>query len=661
MLKASSFGQNYKKRLGGMNDINEKYLRELSKKFPDKESILEEITKLNIELNLPKGTEHFLSDLHGEADAFEHIMRSASGVIKNKIDLLFKNDTEDEERERLASLIYYPEENLALLKKHDPSYSENIAKSAKRMIKILRVVGEKYSREYINKRLVGADTAYTATIQGLLWGHSSKNEAYYENTAIQTFQRTGELEGLIISLSKAIRALAVDRIHIVGDIFDRGPRADLIIEELIRFDSVDIEWGNHDALWMGASAGSEVCIATVLNNSMTYKNLDVIEFGYGISLRPLAIFAEEKYGNSKIDAFLPKGGAGGNRFERGNEETVARMHKAIALIQFKLECLTIERNPSFEMEDRMLLAKVNNDGRVDINGQSYTIKDEDFTVQSYELTEKEKSLMLYLKEAFQRSEKLQRHIRFLYEKGSMYRISNGNLLFHGCIPLKNDGDFLKLSATDGASGKELMDICDRRAREGYYSANEEVKRQGEDFLWFLWCGRNSPLSAREKTATFERLLIDEKETHTEPKNAYYRVWDDSSIAEKILTEFGLQGASSRIINGHIPVNRGESPIKADGKVLLIDGGFCSAYHSLTGIAGYTLIYNAVGMKLFAHKAFRGKEEILNGIFPEPSSEIILDKRAKKIKIRDVDRGRKIRGELCDLLVLLEKYKSGNSE
>ena len=644
-----------------MSGINEKYLRELSRKFPNKESLLEEITRLNIELNLPKGTEHFLSDLHGEADAFEHIMRGASGVLRNKVDNLFKAELDESERAKLTALICYPEENLKTAKKEVKEYSDYLISTAKMTIKILRVVGDKYQKEYVSKRIVGNVHGFESTILGILWGFNSKNCLDLEKATIETFLRVGELEGLIFSLCRAIRLLIIHRLHIVGDIFDRGPRPDLIIDELISFDSVDVEWGNHDALWMGAAAGSEVCIATVLNNSMTYKNLDVIEFGYGISLRPLAIYAEELYSDSDIDAFLPKGELGGDRFERGNDEAVARMHKAITAIQFKLECLVIKRNPKFKMDDRMMLSRVDKDGKITLNGKIYPLKDEDFKSLSLALTEKEKNLMLYLKEAFLSSEKLQRHIKFLYEKGAMYRIYNNNLLFHGCIPLDSEGEFLKLPAADFAYGRNLMDICDRKARDGYYSTNEKIKQEGEDFLWFLWCGRNSPLSAREKIATFERLLIEDKETHKEEKNPYYRIWNDEKTAEKILNEFGLFGARSKIINGHIPVNKGESPIKANGRLILIDGGFCRAYHDVTGIAGYTLIYNADGMKLFAHSAFTGKERAISGEASHTPKEIILEKRAKRIKTRDSDRGGEIRDELCDLLTLLTKYKSGNKE
>ena len=647
-----------------MSLTERKYLLELSKQYPSKAAVAAEIIRLNAILNLPKGTEHFLSDIHGEWEAFSHIRRNASGVIKNKVKFLFENELSGEEMAELSSLIYYPEEKLATAKANGTELSSWYSDTIIRLLEVCRLVGSKYTRDVVRSHLNRRAGAYEYIIEELLSeGDDIKKSAYCESI-IKTAVRIGASEDVIIALCSAIKSLVIDHLHIVGDIFDRGPRADMILDELMGETSIDIQWGNHDALWMGAAAGSRVCIATVLNNSITYKNLDVIEIGYGISLRPLALFAEKVYGRSDISAFLPKGESGGNYYAGTDDTLVARMHKAISIIQFKLECETISRNPSFNMEERLIIDKINKKkGSVKIEGKEYPLRDTDLpTVNScsYLLTDEESSIMEYLRVAFMRSEKLQRQIRFLFDRGGMYKVYNNNLLYHGCIPMNEDGSFMALDAAGGLSGKALMDYCDKKARIGYFGKDGSIeKREGKDFLWFLWCGKDSPLCARKKIATFERLLISDENAWVEPKNAYYNSWNDEKIAIKILEEFGLNSIGSHIINGHLPVKQGEHPLKANGRIIVIDGGFCKAYHGSTGIGGYTLIYNADGIRLQAHEPFFSREEAIKGNLDIVSETVIFEHKADKMRVRQTDRGAEIREKIADLMLLMQEYESGN--
>lgn len=647
-----------------MSLTERKYLLELSKKYPSRSAVAAEIIRLNAILNLPKGTEHFLSDIHGEWEAFSHIRRNASGVIKNKVRFLFEKELSDEEMAELSSLIYYPEEKLAAARSGGEDLSSWYTDTIIKLLEVCRLVGSKYTREVVRSHLNRRAGAYEYIIEELLGeGDDIKKSAYCESI-IKTAVRIGASEDVITALCSAIKSLVIDHLHIVGDIFDRGPRADMILDELMGEKSIDIQWGNHDALWMGAAAGSRVCIATVLNNSITYKNLDVIEIGYGISLRPLALFAEKVYGDSDISAFLPKGESGGNYYAGTDDTLVARMHKAISIIQFKLECETISRNPSFNMEERLIIDKINKKkGSVKIEGKEFSLRDTDLpTVKSgsYLLTDEESTVMEYLRVAFMRSEKLQRQIRFLFDRGGMYKVYNNNLLYHGCIPMNEDGSFMALDAAGGFSGKALMDYCDKKARIGYFGKDGSIeKREGKDFLWFLWCGKDSPLCARKKIATFERLLINDEKAWVEPKNAYYNSWNDEKIAIKILEEFSLNSIGSHIINGHLPVKQGEHPLKANGRIIVIDGGFCKAYHGSTGIGGYTLIYNADGIRLQAHEPFFSREEAIKENLDIVSETVIFEHKADKMRVRQTDRGAEIREKIADLMLLMQEYESGN--
>ncbi len=644
-----------------------KYMRELAKSYPNRSSAISEIINLNAILNLPKGTEHFMSDLHGEHEAFSHIRRNASGVVRRKVDVLFEKTLSINERAELSTLIYYPEEKLDsnTVTKEEKNNWYKI--TLRRLLEVCRFVSSKYTRSKVRKHLARTASGYDYIIDELLNNdYDAVNKGHYYDNILNTIINIGSAEKFIIALCSAIKSMVIDHLHIVGDVFDRGPRADLIMEQLMKENSIDIQWGNHDALWMGAASGSRVCIATVLNNSITYKNLDVVEIGYGISLRPLSLFANDIYANSDVSNYMPKGNSDGDIFIEDDDSLVARMHKAISIIQFKLEGQTILRNPGYGMEHRLLLDKINwEQGTIKLNGREYPLKEKDFPTvdreNPYALTDGERELMQYLKNAFMRSQKLQNHIRFLFEKGEIYTIYNKNLLFHGCIPLNEDGSFMNFSIAGGLSGRAFMDFCDRTARKGFFSREgSEAKQFGKDFLWFLWCGKDSPLCARKKIATFERLLIDAPETWGEPKNAYYQCWNDECIVQKILEEFSLGGEHSHIINGHVPVQykKGEDPIKANGKLILIDGGFCRAYQKTTGIAGYTLIYNADGMRISAHEPFRGVQDAINNNTDILSETVIFEQAADKIRVKNTDTGAVISEKISDLTKLVECYETG---
>ncbi len=646
---------------------NMKYLTELSKSYPTKSTVLSEIINLNAILNLPKGTEHFMSDLHGEHEAFSHIRRNASGVIRRKVDQLFSRTLTAAERAELSTLIYYPEEKLDEIEKSTVLTDDWYNVTLVRLLEVCRFVSSKYTRSKVRKHLKKTTSGYDYIIDELLNNdYDAVNKGQYYDNILKSIIEIDAAPDFIVAVCSAIKSMVIDHLHIVGDIFDRGPRADKIIDRLMKETSIDIQWGNHDALWMGAAAGSRTCIATVLNNSITYKNLDVVEIGYGISLRPLTLFANEVYANSDISSFMPKGDFNGDFYHRDDDALVARMHKAISIIQFKLEGQTILRNPDFNMQDRLLLDKIDYKNKtVNLGGVCYPLKDTDFPTidpeNPYRLTPLERDVMQYLKNAFMRSEKLQTHVRFLYEKGEIYTIFNGNLLFHGCIPLNSDKSFMKFEFAQGKSGKAFMDFCDKLARRGFFAKEGSPARvYGKDFLWFLWCGKNSPLCARKKIATFERLLIDDKSTWEEPKNAYYECWNDEETAGRILEEFGLTGANSHIVNGHIPVQskKGEQPVKANGKLILIDGGFCRAYQPSTGIAGYTLIYNADGMRISAHEPFRGIQNAISDNADIVSDTVIFERSADKIRVKDTDIGKAITEKIADLTMLLECFESG---
>ena len=647
---------------------NNKYLLELAKSYPNRSVVSSEIINLNAILNLPKGTEHFMSDIHGEHEAFLHIRRNASGAIRRKIDELFSDILSDYERSELATLVYYPKEKLDELRMNTIDLNLWYNSTLEHLLKLCRLVSSKYTRSKVRKATEKIAPCYDYIIDELLnTNYDEPNKEFYYSNIIDTIIGIGCAEELIIAVCSVIKGLVIDHLHIVGDIFDRGPRADIILDELMKENSIDIQWGNHDILWLGAAAGSRTCIATVLNNSITYKNLDVIEIGYGISLRPLSLFANDVYKNSDVTNYMPKGGQEGNFLTQDDDTLVARMHKAISIIQFKLDGQIILRNPEFNMNDRLLLNKIDYvKNTIEIDGITYALKDKDFPTidpaDPYKLTPKEAEMMRHLRNAFTRSEKLQRHAAFLFEKGEMYTVFNKNLLFHGCIPLNDDGSFMTLSAAGGRSGRALMDYCDKLARQGYFAKEgSDIRQKGKDFLWFLWCGKDSPLSARKKTTTFERLLIEDKKTWEETKNAYYTCWNNEKTAENILREFSLGGQGSHIINGHIPIkfNKGEAPIKANGKLIVIDGGFCKAYQPSTGIAGYTLVYSADGIRISAHEPFSSTQNAIHNNSDILSETVVFEHASSKIMVKDTDIGRAISEKIEDLMILLHEYENGS--
>ena len=643
-----------------------RYLKLLAHQYPTVQAASSEIINLQAILNLPKGTEHFISDVHGEYEAFLHILNSCSGVIREKIDDLFASTISKAERDELATLIYYPEEKLELLRQLLPDMNEWYRITLHRLIEVCRFVTSKYTRSKVRKALP-KDYAYI--IDELI--HTNYAEAdkrdYYENI-ISTIIDLEQADGFIEAVSGVIKRMAVDHMHIVGDIFDRGPRADIIMDSLLDYHSVDIQWGNHDILWMGAASGSRTLVATVLANSIHYNNLEVIETGYGISLRPLSVFANEVYKDCDVHRFAVKlTGPDADQYSEKDKLLSARMHKAITIILFKLERQKLLRHPEYGMSDRLLLDKIDYENRcITIGDTTYPLEDVDFPTvdraDPYALTPEEDAVINQLTASFLRSEKLQKHIRFLYSKGSLYKVFNGNLLFHGCIPMTADGQLLSFSiGGKERKGREFLDYADTAARQAYYHKLGTSERQlGMDFLWFLWAGRNSPIFGRDRMTTFERRLIKDESAWTEPKNPYYTHYQDPAMCDFLLKEFGLEGPHCHIINGHIPVKskKGESPLKGGGKLIVIDGGFCKAYQGTTGIAGYTLIYNSWVLRIVSHEPFCGQKTAIEENQDIVNNSQVFERMDARIKIAQTDIGRKLQAQADALRDLLAAYKAG---
>ncbi len=633
----------------------------LKKQFPTIAAVSTEIINLMAILELPKGTEHFMSDLHGESEAFDHILHNASGVIRGKIDRLYSDDLSEEERGELATLIYYPRIKLELLKeKYGDNKDKFLRTSILRLIEISRVVSSKYTRSKVRKALP-LDFAYI--IDELLHADNQEGDKYlYYESIVRNIVSIGRAEAFIVAISDIIKRLSVDHLHIVGDVYDRGPGAEVIMDRLMAHHSVDIQWGNHDILWMGAAAGSYACIASVLNVSLKYGNVDTIENGYGISLRLLTNLAVSTYDTAP--SFMPsvyENSAG--RLE--DASLIARIRKAIAVIQLKCEAQLISRHPEYGMDDRRILDRIDySAGTLEIDGTVHKLKENDFPTidpeNPFALTEEEELVMKGLQQSFTRSMRLQSHVRFMFEKGSLYKCFNNNLLYHACVPLAEDGSFAEF-VFDGEvySGKALLDYCDSQARRAYFSAEGSPEKQkGEDFCWYLWCGKQSPLFGRECMTTFERLLIADKTTHEEPKNPYYKYIDDEKTVEMILSEFGLEGKDSHIVNGHMPVKYkdGDTPIKANGRLLMIDGGFSKAYQATTGIAGYTLIYNSFSLRLVAHQPFASVISAIEENIDIHSTSNILEETTERKHVADTDIGKTISQQVEVLKALLLHYQ-----
>ena len=637
------------------------YLKLLSRSYPSISAAATEIINLQAILNLPKGTEHFLSDLHGENEAFLHILKNASGVIKTKIDEIFSTMMKEAERRSLATLIYYPEAKLEIIKKDTDDIEDWYKVTLYQLIELCRNVSSKYTRSKVRKALP-KDFEYI--LDELIHTNDlSHNKHEYYDQIIMTIIKIGRADAFIIALSKLIQRLTIDHLHILGDIFDRGPRADIIMDELLKYHSVDIQWGNHDIVWMGAASGSGACIANVIRNSLKYNNFDVLEDGYGISTRPLIAFAMEAYGNDDCRVFMPE--VMGGITNDTSDFMAAKIHKAITVIQFKLEAQIIKRHPEYKMDDRILIDKIDYDkGTIIIDEREYVLLDKRFPTidknNPFALSEQEEEVITHLKRSFMHSEKLQKHTKFLFSKGNMYKIYNGNLLYHGCVPMDESGGFAEVDFFGKTlSGRAYIEEAEKLARRGFFGLGDE-KQNGLDFMWYLWCGNKSPLFGKNKMATFERYFIDDEGLHSEEKDSYFKLADKEEICDKILREFGVSEERSHIINGHVPVQlkKGESPVRAGGKLLVIDGGLSKSYQTKTGIAGYTLIYNSYGLILAAHEPFESTAAAIEEEMDIHSQSMTLERSSVRRLVMDTDTGMRIKKEISELELLLEAYRGG---
>ena len=638
-----------------------RYLQRLAELYPTIASAATEIINLQSILNLPKGTEHFLTDIHGEYEAFSHVLRNGSGAVRKKIDDVFGHTLGTADKRSLATLIYYPKEKMELVKKTEEDMENWYKITLYRLIEVCKTVSSKYTRSKVRKALP-KDYAYV--IEELITEKSEvlDKEAYYD-AIVDTIISIGRAENFIVALAELIQRLVVDHLHILGDIYDRGPGPHFIMEKLQEYHSLDIQWGNHDIVWMGAAAGQMSCIATIVRTSARYGNLDILEDGYGINLLPLATFAMTVYANDPCECFKIKGDSAKSAEEN---RLNTQIHKAISIIQFKLEGQLLERRKSFNMEDRRLLHRIDYEkGTIKIYGKEYPLLDTNFPTidpkNPYALTEEENEVMHRLRSAFLKCDKMQKHMMLLLNKGSLYKVYNGNLLYHGCVPLNEDGSLKEVQIYGKTyKGKALYDALEVYVRRAFFAVNEEERERSADIMWYIWSGPNSPLFGKDKMTTFERYFIEDPETHVEKKNPYYKLLEDEKVIDNILKEFGLQGDDVHIINGHVPVQQkaGESPVKCNGKVLVIDGGFSRAYQKKTGIAGYTLIYNSYGLLLAAHEPFTSAEEAVAKEVDIHSKQVAVKLTERRRLVGDTDTGVGLRERIQELKALLEAYRSG---
>lgn len=646
-----------------MNAEKQKYLELLSKKYKNTQEVAEEIINLQAILNLPKGTELFLSDIHGEYEAFIHILNNGSGIIKNKIEDNYKNSLPEDERKKLATLIYYPEEKLKSIKKEVKNIEEFYKITLYRLIQVGRAVSSKYTRSKVRKAI---PQGFDYIIDELLHIQGDDvNKEEYNKQIIDSIIDLKKADEFIVVMSNFIKRMAIDHLHIIGDIYDRGPGAPIIMDKLMDFHSVDIQWGNHDILWMGAACGNEACITNVVRICSRYDNLATLEEQYGINIRPLSMFATKMYKDDDCALFYPKNKEYSSRHSNSDKLLMAKIQKAIAIIQFKVEGNLIRKHPEYKMKDRLLLDKINfENGTVHIDGKDYKMKDCNFPSvdpkNPYKLTDEEKEIMERLKISFMNSEKLARHVNFLYSQGGVYENYNNNVLFHGCIPMLENGEFEAVEFMGKKfKGKELMDNIENIAHKAFFG-NKEENSEAVDLMWYFWCGAKSPLFGKDKAATFERNLLEEKALHKENKNPYYKLIENEEICDKILENFGANIKEGHIINGHMPVKAkdGESPIRANGKYIVIDGGFSKAYQPTTGIAGYTLSYNSNGLVLAVNEPFESKQKAIEE-GSDIKSEIILKEHVEKRKrVADTDNGQKLQNEIADLKQLLAAFREG---
>lgn len=639
-----------------------RYLQRLAELYPTIGKASTEIINLQSILNLPKGTEHFLSDIHGEYEAFSHVLRNGSGAVRKKIDDVFGHTLSNSDKRSLATLVYYPKEKIAYVKKKESDMENWYKITLYRLIEVCKTTASKYTRSKVRKALP-SDYAYV--IEELITEKAEvlDKEAYYDSI-VDTIIDIGRAENFIIALAELIQRLVVDHLHVLGDIYDRGPGPHFIMDRLMDYHSLDIQWGNHDVVWMGAASGQKACIANVIRLSARYNNLNVLEDGYGINLVPLASFAIETYANDPCQCFRV------HAQEDSDLREVSlnmKMHKAIAIIQFKLEGQVIKRRPEFNMDKRLLLDKIDyEEGTIMIEGKKYELLDKSFPTidpnNPYELSEAEEALMNRLCMNFLNCDKLQEHIRFLFNKGGLYLCYNSNLLYHGCVPLDEKGNFRKVKiGSKQYSGKELYDVLEYYARKGYYEQdNREEHEYGKDIMWYIWSNENSPVYGKEKMATFERYFIADKEVQIERKDHYYRLIEREDVVNNILKEFGVDIEKGHIINGHMPVHvkEGESPVKCNGKVMIIDGGFSKAYRGTTGIAGYTLIYNSRGLRLVSHETFTSTEDVIEKEIDVHSDTVIREVSAQRERVIDTETGRQLKEQISDLEKLLHAYRTG---
>lgn len=643
-----------------------RYLTLLSQLFPTVADASTEIINLQAILNLPKGTEHFLADIHGEHEAFIHVLKNASGNIKRKVNELFGNTLRESETRELCSLIYYPEQKLELVKMTEEDIDDWYHITLHQLVAVCRDVSSKYTRSKVRKSLP-ADFSYI--IQELLHEHTEdRDKTAYVNVIVDTIISTGRADDFIVAIAKVIQRLAIDQLHILGDIYDRGPGAHIIMDTLRDYHSWDIQWGNHDILWMGAAAGNDACICNVIRMSLRYANLPTLEDGYGINLVPLATFAMETYADDPCQEFQPTTSGGASDIDEKTIRLTAQMHKAISVIQFKIEGQIMQSHPGWEMADRCLFERIDYQrGTIDLDGKSYPLTSCHFpTVDAsnpYTLTDEEKQLMRKLHHSFMVSEKLQKHVRELLQHGGMYAVVNNNLLFHASCPLNDDGTLKPVTIYPGRvySGRQLMHHIGMMVRTAFQADSDPEERQyAIDYFLYLWCGPNSPLFDKSKMATFERYFITDKETHREEKGNYFKLRDNEEIVDSIMDAFGVKGPNRHIINGHVPVHasKGENPIKANGKLMVIDGGFSKAYHNETGIAGYTLVYHSRGFQLVQHEPFTSAEEAIREGTDIVGTIQIVEMSNRRMLVADTDKGEELRQQIADLEELLYAYRHG---
>ena len=647
-----------------VNDL--RYLQLLSRSFPTIADASTEIINLEAILNLPKGTEHFLTDIHGEYEAFQHVLKNASGAVKRKVNEIFGHTLRESEKKEICTLIYYPEEKLQLIKEQETDLDDWYLITLNQLVKVCQNVSSKYTRSKVRKAL---PAEFSYIIQELLHESSIEpNKHAYINVIISTIISTKRADDFIVAMCNLIQRLTIDSLHIVGDIYDRGPGAHIIMDTLCDYHNFDIQWGNHDILWMGAASGNDACIANVIRMSMRYANLATLEDGYGINLLPLATFAMDTYADDPCTIFAPKMNFADAEYNEKTLRLITQMHKAITVIQLKLEAEIISRRPEFGMENRKLLHLVDFERGVFVyEGKEYPLRDVNFPTvdpaDPYRLSDEERELMHRIHSSFMNSEKMKKHMRCLFTYGGMYLVCNSNLLYHASVPLNADGSFKHVRIGQKEYwGRKLLKKTDQLIRTAYFDEDgSDEKRFALDYVWYMWCGPDAPSFDKDKMATFERYFVADKTLHKETKGHYYALRNEAEVCDRILEEFGVKpGPHSHIINGHVPVKtiKGEKPIKADGKLLVIDGGFSKAYQPETGIAGYTLVYHSHGLQLVQHEPFQSRQKAIEEGQDIKSTTLVVEFNSQRMMVKDTDKGSELVTQIQDLMKLLVAYRTG---